>query len=111
MQPSQNAGGLIEAGLPQHTHSGTTSSAGAHTHTAQSAGSHNHRPITDGKAVFTICVNSLNDEAYSFMPPFKYGYNPKGVSEMLRMEGLTIIDETPYSTGAENLVIYTVLKV
>lgn len=66
---------------------------------------------TDGKAVFTICANSLNEEAYSFMPPFKYGYNPKSVSEMFRMAGLTIIDETPYSTGAENLVIYTVLKV
>lgn len=33
LQPSQNAGGLIEAGLPQHTHSGTSSSNGAHTHT------------------------------------------------------------------------------
>ena len=33
LQPSQNAGELIEAGLPQHTHSGTSSSNGAHTHT------------------------------------------------------------------------------
>jgi len=66
---------------------------------------------TDGKAFFTIRVNQLNEEPVSFMPPFKYGYNPKSVSEMLRMAGLTVIDETPYSTGAENLIIYTVLKV
>ena len=52
LQPGNGAGIQIEAGLPQHTHSGTTSSEGAHTHTAQSAGNHNHRPITDGKAVF-----------------------------------------------------------
>ena len=52
LQPGSGAGTQIAAGLPQHTHSGTTSSNGAHTHTAQSAGSHNHRPITDAKAIF-----------------------------------------------------------
>ena len=52
LQPSQNAGGLVEASLPQHTHSGTSSSNGAHTHTAQSAGNHNHRPIVHELAWF-----------------------------------------------------------
>lgn len=33
LQPGTNIGNLIAAGLPQHTHSGTTSSNGAHTHT------------------------------------------------------------------------------
>lgn len=33
LQPGEGAGALIAAGLPQHTHSGTTSSNGAHTHT------------------------------------------------------------------------------
>ena len=42
LQPGDNVGEIIEAGLPQHTHSGTTSSNGAHTHTAQSAGAHTH---------------------------------------------------------------------
>lgn len=42
LQPSQNAGGLIEAGLPKHTHTGTLATAGAHTHTANSAGAHKH---------------------------------------------------------------------
>lgn len=42
LQPGEGAGTLIAAGLPQHTHSGTTSSNGAHTHTAQSAGAHTH---------------------------------------------------------------------
>lgn len=42
LQPSQIAGVLVEASLPKHTHSATTSSNGAHTHTAQSAGAHTH---------------------------------------------------------------------
>ena len=42
LQPGTNIGIQIAAGLPQHTHSGTTSSNGAHTHTAQSAGAHTH---------------------------------------------------------------------
>ena len=33
LQPSKDVGKIISAGLPQHTHSGTTSSNGAHTHT------------------------------------------------------------------------------
>lgn len=33
LQPGSGAGTQIAAGLPQHTHSGTTSSNGAHTHT------------------------------------------------------------------------------
>lgn len=66
---------------------------------------------TDGKALFTIRVNQFNEEPVAFVPPFKYGYNPKSVSEMLRLAGLTVIDETPYSIGAENLIVYTVLKV
>ena len=33
LQPGSGAGTQISAGLPQHTHSGTTSSNGAHTHT------------------------------------------------------------------------------
>lgn len=33
LQPGTNIGNLIAAGLPQHTHSGTTSSNGSHTHT------------------------------------------------------------------------------
>lgn len=32
LQPGEGAGTLIAAGLPQHTHSGTSSSNGAHTH-------------------------------------------------------------------------------
>jgi len=32
LQPGEGAGTLISAGLPQHTHSGTSSSNGAHTH-------------------------------------------------------------------------------
>lgn len=32
LQPGTNIGSQIAAGLPQHTHSGTTSSNGAHTH-------------------------------------------------------------------------------
>ena len=42
LQAGSGAGAKIAAGLPQHTHSGTTSSNGAHTHTAQSAGAHTH---------------------------------------------------------------------
>ena len=42
LQPGTKIGTQIAAGLPQHTHSGTTSSNGAHTHTAQSAGAHTH---------------------------------------------------------------------
>jgi len=42
LQPGINIGTQIVAGLPQHTHSGTTSSNGTHTHTAQSAGAHTH---------------------------------------------------------------------
>ena len=42
LQPGTNIGTQVAAGLPQHTHSGTTSSNGAHTHTAQSAGAHTH---------------------------------------------------------------------
>ena len=42
LQPGNNVGSVVFAGLPQHTHSGTTSSNGAHTHTAQSAGAHKH---------------------------------------------------------------------
>ena len=42
LQPSQNAGGLVEAGLPKHSHTGSLSTAGAHAHTAQSAGGHKH---------------------------------------------------------------------
>ena len=42
LQPGTNIGTQIVAGLPQHTHSGTTSSNGAHTHTANSAGAHTH---------------------------------------------------------------------
>ena len=42
LQPGTSIGSQIAAGLPQHTHSGTTSSNGAHTHTAQSAGGHTH---------------------------------------------------------------------
>ena len=42
LQGGNNAGAKIPAGLPQHTHSGTTSSSGSHTHTAQSAGAHTH---------------------------------------------------------------------
>jgi microcystin-dependent protein len=52
LQPGEGAGTLIAAGLPQHTHSGTTSTNGAHTHTAQSAGNHNHRPIVHELAWF-----------------------------------------------------------
>ena len=33
LQPGTNIGTQVAAGLPQHTHSGTTSSNGAHTHT------------------------------------------------------------------------------
>ena len=33
LQPGTNIGTLVAAGLPQHTHSGTSSSNGAHTHT------------------------------------------------------------------------------
>ena len=46
LQPGSDVGSIIVAGLPQHTHSGTTSSNGAHTHTAQSAGAHTHNYTT-----------------------------------------------------------------
>ena len=46
LQAGSGAGTKIAAGLPQHTHSGTTSSNGAHTHTAQSAGAHTHNYTT-----------------------------------------------------------------
>lgn len=42
LQPGANVGSLVEAGLPQHTHSGTTSDDGAHIHTAKTAGLHLH---------------------------------------------------------------------
>ena len=42
LQPGTKIGTQIAAGLPQHTHSGTTSSNGAHTHTTDSKGGHTH---------------------------------------------------------------------
>lgn len=42
LQPGTEIGTQIAAGLPQHTHSGTTSSNGAHTHTTDSKGGHTH---------------------------------------------------------------------
>ena len=42
LQPGPDVGILVAAGLPQHSHSATTSSDGAHTHTAQLAGDHTH---------------------------------------------------------------------
>jgi len=42
LQPSKNAGGLVEAGLPKHTHDGTIATAGTHSHTVNSAGAHKH---------------------------------------------------------------------
>lgn len=52
LQPGDNAADVIEAGLPQHTHSGTTSSNGAHTHTANSSGAHTHS--------VTVSINGSN---------------------------------------------------
>ena len=53
LQPGTNIGTLVAAGLPQHTHSGTSSSNGAHTHT-----------ITVGNA-----SNSIYKESSSVQPP------------------------------------------
>ena len=62
LQPGSGAGTQIAAGLPQHTHSGTTSSNGAHTHTAQSAGAHTH---TRGTMNISGWINGLvlNEDA------------------------------------------------
>lgn len=64
IKSSSTIGTLQEAGLPQHTHSGTTSSNGAHTHTIQSNGNHTHwtgdtSHADDGGPYFTT-GNTIN---------------------------------------------------
>ena len=62
LQAGNGAGTQIAAGLPQHTHSGTTSSNGAHTHTTVSAGAHTH---TRGTMNISGWINGLvlNEDA------------------------------------------------
>ena len=60
LQPGINIGTLVAAGLPQHTHSGTTTENGAHIHTAQSAGNHKHDIGFDNYAGSRYGVTTLS---------------------------------------------------
>ena len=57
LQPGEDVGEYIEAGLPQHNHSGTTSSNGAHTHKVSYTGS-NYDDGDPGSLIITAAGGS-----------------------------------------------------
>ena len=66
IKSNSTVGTFQDAGLPQHTHSGTTSSNGAHTHSIQSSGLHSHdtgvsSASDDGGQYFTSGASSDRD--------------------------------------------------
>ena len=65
----------------------------------------------NGKIILTVEQNSLDDNLSAFVPPFNYEYNTSALSKMFKEAGLTVIDEYPCSTGVEDVIIYTLLKV
>ena len=68
LQDLEYLGNIVESGLPNHTHSGTTSSNGAHTHTTTSNGAHTHsRGTMNIKGTF---AGNTDDGTTHFSGPF-----------------------------------------
>ena len=106
LQDLEYLGNIVEAGLPNHTHSGTTSSNGAHTHTANSNGDHTHTMTTGGASDTRYGkANTVQEEAiqYPYFIQIATGqYTTSSIRNDLKINSPYTIFEPKYSYSPLN---------